>query len=121
MCDRRDRSITVIAAGGCYPPALAGTQGFALHLGVLESCPVQQAWVAQSELTLHSLPGGHFCAQFPPQSTSVSSPFFTPSVQDGAAHVPYVQTPLLQSASIMQGAPSGATHVPASPQMLLRH
>ena len=48
----------------------------------------------------------------PPQSRSVSSPFFTPSSHAGAAHVPS-QTPLTQSAPIAQTAPFA--HGPQSP------
>jgi len=35
-------------------------------------------------------------AHDPPQSTAVSLPFFTVSVQVGTAHAPLVQTPLVQ-------------------------
>jgi hypothetical protein len=35
--------------------------------------------------------------QLPPQSTSVSVPFFTKSVQSGAWHTLFVHTPLAQS------------------------
>jgi hypothetical protein len=42
------------------------------------------------------LPGTHF-VQLPPQSTSVSVPFFTKSEQTATAHLDDVQTPLVQS------------------------
>ena len=44
--------------------------------------------LAQSELAMHMSPLGHVCngAQLPPQSTSVSLPFFTMSEQVGAVH-----------------------------------
>ncbi len=38
----------------------------------------------------------------PPQSMSVSPPFFTTSVQAGALHVPEVHTPLVQSLATVQ-------------------
>jgi hypothetical protein len=53
--------------------------------------------------------------QFPPQSTSVSAPDFTPSVQDGggAAHVPCSQMPLVQSGATRHPVPTGHFgHVP---------
>ena len=40
--------------------------------------------VAQSELPLHALPLAHAALHDPPQSTSVSSPFFARSEQVGA-------------------------------------
>jgi len=43
-------------------------------------------------------------AQVPPQSTSLSVPFFTLSVQTGAAHLVAVQTPLMQSPAPPQEA-----------------
>jgi hypothetical protein len=46
----------------------------------------------QSVWTLQCFPLGHF-GQLPPQSTSVSSPFLTPSLQVGAGGV---QTPCTQ-------------------------
>jgi hypothetical protein len=49
----------------------------------------------------------------PPQSTSVSVPFFTPSVQAGNAQIEFLHTPLEQSEPIAQPAPSTHTaHVP---------
>jgi hypothetical protein len=56
---------------------------------------------AQSAFTAHcfwSPHGGHD----PPQSTSVSVPFQTPSVHEGAAHTPAVQTLSLQSTFVAQ-------------------
>src|SRR5262249_44056327 len=43
----------------------------------------------------------------PPQSMSVSSPFFTPSVGEGAAHFPSVHTPLSQSDASLHPSPGG--------------
>jgi len=53
----------------------------------------------QSLSTLHIFPAAHL-GQAPPQSTSVSVPFFTVSVHVGAAHdfVPPLHTPVVQSA-----------------------
>src|SRR5690606_31223084 len=44
-------------------------------------------------------------AHEPPQSTSVSSPFFTPSEHEASAQAPPEQLPLAQSASPRQSAP----------------
>ena len=69
--------------------------------------PALQVFDTQSAAAEHVPPFAHFVAQLPPQSTSVSLPFFTPSVQlavTGARHVPLVQMPLAQSAA--------AEHVP---------
>jgi hypothetical protein len=57
----------------------------------------------QSAATAQPLPSPHFlpvgaATHEPPQSTAVSLPFFTPSLQVGAAHAPPVQTPLVQLA-----------------------
>jgi hypothetical protein len=43
-----------------------------------------QAPETQSVCTAHPWPEAHRFGQVPPQSTSVSDPFFTPSVQLGA-------------------------------------
>ena len=51
----------------------------------------------QSVLAVHPLPAVHAPHPTPPQSTSVSVPFFTLSVQDAAAHAPSWHTPELQS------------------------
>jgi len=55
----------------------------------------------QSAATAQAFPSPHFllvgaAAQLPPQSTAVSVPFFTLSLQVGTAQVPEVQTPLAQ-------------------------
>ena len=50
-----------------------------------QSAPIRQALVT-----------AHLVAQSPPQSMSVSLPFFTPSLQVGTAHAPAVHTPLAQ-------------------------
>jgi hypothetical protein len=53
----------------------------------------------QSPPTPQVLPLAHFVEQPPPQSTSVSVPFFTLSVQSGAWHTLLVHTPDWQSAA----------------------
>jgi hypothetical protein len=54
----------------------------------------------------------------PPQSTSVSAPFFTASVHVGAAQVPPVQILLWQSVAAVQVAPlPQAAHVPPPQSM----
>jgi hypothetical protein len=45
--------------------------------------------------------------QLPPQSLSVSRPFFTPSSQRAAAHLPVLQTPLRHVLPEEQASPSG--------------
>ena len=63
--------------------------------------PFRQTAFTQSPATAQAWPSGHFlfvgeAAHEPPQSTAVSVPFFTVSVQLGVAQTPAVQTPLLQ-------------------------
>src|SRR6476469_3784351 len=99
---------------------------------------------AQSSRPAHPRPSMHFGLPAPPQSTSVSAPFFTPSVFVGAWHTLSVHTPLAQSAAaahffesshFLQVAPPQSTsvsswfavlsshfagwHVPAAEQILL--
>jgi hypothetical protein len=52
---------------------------------------------AQSAPELHFRPFAHLVLQLPPQSTSVSKPFCTPSRQLGAWQIPDTHTPLWQS------------------------
>jgi len=47
----------------------------------------------------------HFSAQLPPQSTSVSLPFFRPSKQVGVAHVPAGHAPVVHSIDSSQCLP----------------
>jgi len=54
---------------------------------------------------VHDLPVAHFSEHEPPQSTSVSSPFLTLSLQVAATHSPR-QTPLWQSELTLQGLAS---------------
>ena len=55
----------------------------------------------------------------PPQSTSVSSPFATESLQLGAAHVCAVQTPLVQSGPTAQPIPTSQGEQAGPPQSRL--
>ncbi len=52
----------------------------------------------------------------PPQSTSVSVPFFTPSVGEGDAHRPPAHTPLMQSLGCAHALPSAHAGAPSPPQ-----
>jgi hypothetical protein len=65
-----------------------------------------QASLVQSLAVVHVRRASHLGATGPPQSTSVSLPFFTPSVGEGALHVASVHTPLLQSLAAAHVAPS---------------
>jgi hypothetical protein len=69
--------------------------------GQLQTLPLQML-LMQSVPTLQLLPDGHAGHVPPPQSTSVSFPFLTRSVQVGAWHVPPMQTPLTQSEVTLQ-------------------
>src|SRR5438105_8347386 len=54
--------------------------------------------VWQSELTVQPLPVAHFEHAGPPQSTSVSAPFLTPSLQDKiGVHTLFTHSVLAQS------------------------
>lgn len=81
-----------------------------------DSAPSPAA-TAQSAVTLQPWAWGHLSAQLPPQSTSVSSPFFTLSVQADALHTSSPHTPLRQSAAVAQPWPSG--HKPHEPPQSL--
>jgi hypothetical protein len=68
-----------------------------VHDASSQTAPKQE-FPAQSELTRQALPFRHLVLQSgPPQSLSVSLPFFTKSVQIGAEQRLLVQTPSLQS------------------------
>ena len=58
--------------------------------------PPMQLELLQSIWPLHAWPSAH-AGHDPPQSTSVSSPFATPSPQLGGAHFVLTQNPLAQS------------------------
>jgi hypothetical protein len=60
----------------------------------------------QSAAPLQALPTAHL-EQVPPQSTSLSLPFFTPSEHVGAAHRLFRQRPLTQSESPTHALPTG--------------
>jgi len=57
---------------------------------------------AQSPLALQLWLLAHLVGQLPPQSLSLSLPFFTPSVQLAAWHLLPLHTPVLQSAPVVQ-------------------
>jgi hypothetical protein len=59
----------------------------------------------QSVFTEHVLPLAHAEQLWPPQSTSVSLPFLTLSVQLPFEHLPAVHTPLTQSVPMEQNLP----------------
>ena len=94
---------------------------FATHSAPLECCPVGQMqtpvahWpVAQSPPILQCLPREQRAGHEPPQSTSVSVPFWSPSEQLEATQRPSVQMPPRQSEATLQGPPLThlATQVP---------
>jgi hypothetical protein len=80
--------------------------------------PLLQRPEPQSPLPVHILPLLHFGQLRPPQSTSVSVPFLTPSEQLGAWHLPTVHTLLWQSEPLVHILPDGhAGHVPPPQSM----
>ena len=82
------------------PPVVGPRFGVtAVNVGVLTHTLLKQVLLAQSASTLQTLVTAHLVAHEPPQSTSVSVPFLTTSVQVGTAHLLAVQTPLVQSAA----------------------
>src|SRR5438045_9657411 len=88
-----------------------------LHVGVWQMPPVQTPLV-QSPASEQCRPLPHFFdgAQLPPQSTSVSVPFFTVSLHVGAAQVVPLQTPLAQSAPVVPPPPAAPpAHLAAPP------
>jgi len=62
------------------------------HVSAVQA-PATHWPLVQSESTVQPPPSVQL-EQLPPQSVSVSVPFFTPSVQLGATQEPAVQTPL---------------------------
>jgi hypothetical protein len=67
--------------------------------------PPVQTPEAQSAATAQARPSLQ-APQVPPQSTSVSVPFFTVSAQAAARHLPPLQAPVVQSAATEQPLPS---------------
>jgi hypothetical protein len=63
-------------------------------------------WLPQSVPLLHVFPTAH-AGHDPPQSTSVSVPFFTVSVHVGLAQSLFLQRPLVQSPSTPHPEPTG--------------
>ena len=59
---------------------------------------------------------GHLGQAPPPQSRSVSGPFFTVSVHEGTWHTWFSQTPLLQSVAASQPLPSSHLSQVSPPQ-----
>jgi hypothetical protein len=79
-----------------------------LQVAVWQTPPVHTPLV-QSPADAHFWPSAHLrvAAQAPPQSVSLSVPFFTPSEQLGDAHAWPVHTPLAQSPLTAQPSPVG--------------
>jgi hypothetical protein len=73
--------------------------------------PLLHTPLAQSPDDRHIEPSAHFllsdATQLPPQSRSVSVPFFFPSPQFGAWHTRPVQTWLSQSTELTHAPPVG--------------
>jgi hypothetical protein len=68
------------------PSFRAAPQALAGHFGVQPQTPLSQGPRAQSPSAVQSSPGSHVAPQLPPQSTSVSSAFWTPSSHRGGRH-----------------------------------
>jgi hypothetical protein len=73
-----------------------------------------QTPLAQSVALTQGLPAAHPDGQLPPQSTAVSAPFLTPSLQLGAWHTLPAHDALAQSAPVRQALP-GAQRVAQPP------
>src|SRR5262245_52682194 len=76
------------------PPELLLTLNVKVWPGHLQRPPVQK-FVWQSPLMRQSLLRAQSPHDAPPQSRSVSAPFFTPSLQVGAWQRPPMHTPLV--------------------------
>jgi hypothetical protein len=68
----------------------------------LSQVPAVQTPLVQSEPVEHLESAGQPLQVNPPQSTSDSEPFWTPSLQVALSQVPAVQTPLAQSEAVEQ-------------------
>jgi hypothetical protein len=91
-----------------------------LHVGTWHLPPVHTPLV-QSAAPLQAFPSAHFfpCPSqvLPPQSVSVSVPFFTPSLHVAATHVVPLHTPLAQSVPTVHPPPvPQRAHVDVPPQ-----
>lgn len=75
-----------------------------LSLQVRQRLPSQRL-EEQSVPAEHASPVPHAPHVPPPQSTSVSAPFFKPSLHEGAAQLPALQTPLSQKELPVHAAP----------------
>lgn len=76
-------------------------------MGVQAQVPLLHGPLLQSPSAVHAWPVVHVAPQLPPQSTSVSAPFFTPSLHDADSQVFEVaQKPLAQSVLVMHALPS---------------
>jgi hypothetical protein len=78
---------------------LVGSQVVAEHM------PLMQMFDVQSALAAQPLPLSHLVEQVPPQSMSVSLPFFAPSVHVAVAQRPPVHAPPVQSVFTEQSSP----------------
>src|SRR6266567_4143583 len=95
--------------------ALSGSDSLGMSLAFSQSggplasaqSGLAQLLVLQSEFAAHGRFKSHFAQVSPPQSTSLSSPFFWPSSQALATHTRRVtwQPPLEQSAPVAQARP----------------
>jgi hypothetical protein len=75
--------------------------------------PFTHTSFAQSAGTRHVSPVGHPAQTGPPQSTSVSPPFLTPSMQLGGTHLPDWQLSLMQSLPTPHESPFGHAGAPS--------
>lgn len=104
--------------GGQEPPqSTSDSQVFRIPSGAHpaasgEHTPARQFFVAQSVPEEQSLPLGQRAHRVPPQSTSVSVPFFAPSVHDAGAHTPVEHEPLAHSVPDRHAMPVHLRHGP---------
>jgi hypothetical protein len=77
--------------------------------------PSTHAPAAQLEGDVHALPSWQ-AGHEPPQSMSLSVPFLTASVHEGAAHVPLTHTPEAQSVPARQATPAAHGEHASPPQ-----
>jgi hypothetical protein len=90
---------------------------WSVHVGGTH-LPAWQLVLVQSLPTVHALPFAQAGAPSvdgelePPQSTSVSLSFFTPSLGEGASQTPALQTRLLQSVALLHPVPAPQASAP---------